>query len=112
MTVSFGPLIQAVVRDVGRGLPAATISARFHESLAALILRVAERARKAHGAHTVVLTGGVFLNKRLLERTEERLLSAKFRVLRPLAYSPSDESLSVGQIAWGLARLAKNRKID
>ena len=112
MTVSFGPLIRAVVRDVGRGLSAATISARFHESLAALILRVAERARKAHGAHTVVLTGGVFLNKRLLERTEERLLSAKFRVLRPLAYSPSDESLSVGQIAWGLARLAKNRKID
>jgi hydrogenase maturation factor HypF (carbamoyltransferase family) len=47
----------------------------------------------------------VFLNRRLLERTE-RLLAAKgFRVFRPLAYSPNDESLSLGQIAWGLAKL-------
>jgi hydrogenase maturation protein HypF len=109
MTISFGPLIAAVVRDVVKGTPVALISATFHESLAVLILRLAERARRTAGADTVVLTGGVFLNRRLLERTEERLAGAGFRVLRPLAYSPSDESLSLGQIAWGLARLASDR---
>jgi hydrogenase maturation protein HypF len=109
MTISFGPLIAAVVRDVVKGTPVALISAKFHESLAVLILRLAERARRTAGADTVVLTGGVFLNRRLLERTEERLAEAGFRALRPLAYSPSDESLSLGQIAWGLARLASDR---
>ncbi len=109
MSVSFGPLIEAVVRDVGKGAPVEKIAAMFHESLAVLILRLAERARRTAGADIVVLTGGVFLNRRLLERTEERLAGAGFRVLRPLAYSPSDESLSLGQIAWGLARLARDR---
>jgi hydrogenase maturation factor HypF (carbamoyltransferase family) len=52
-----------------------------------------------------VLAGGVFLNKKLLERTTDRLLRAKFRVLRSVLYSPNDESLSLGQTAWGLANL-------
>jgi hydrogenase maturation protein HypF len=110
MTVSFGPLIAAVVHDIKTGRPAAAVSAKFHESLAALIVRIARAAREAHGTDTVVLTGGVFLNRRLLERTEARLAAAGFRALRPVLYSPSDESLSLGQMAWGLARLAAERR--
>jgi hydrogenase maturation protein HypF len=79
------------------------VSARFHDSLAGLVLRVAERARRAHGTDTVSLAGGVFLNRRFLERTEKRLEAKGFRVYRPVLYSPSDESLSLGQIARGLA---------
>jgi hydrogenase maturation protein HypF len=80
------------------------VSARFHDSLAGLVLRVAERARRAHGTDTVSLAGGVFLNRRFLERTEKRLEAKGFRVCRPVLYSPNDESLSLGQIARGLAR--------
>ena len=81
----------------------ATISARFHDSLAGLVLRIAELARRERGTDEVSLAGGVFLNRRLLERTEKRLAGAGFRVFRPLAYSPNDESLSLGQVARGLA---------
>jgi len=103
--ISFAPLIRAVVKDLATGTPVGVVSARFHDSLARTIVRVAERARRERGATEVSLAGGVFLNRRLLERTE-RLLEAKgFRVWRPLAYSPNDESLSLGQIAWGLAKL-------
>jgi hydrogenase maturation protein HypF len=103
--ISFAPLVRALVRDLGAGTPAAIVSARFHDSLARTIVRIAERAQRERGTAEVALAGGVFLNRRLLERTE-RLLGAKgFRVFRPLAYSPNDESLSLGQIAWGLARL-------
>jgi hydrogenase maturation protein HypF len=105
LEVSFAPLLRAVVRDIDRGAPAAAISAKFHESLAALIVRVAERARGLHGTEEVALAGGVFLNRRLLESTERRLAARGFRVFRPLLYSPNDESLSLGQIAWGLAKI-------
>ncbi len=101
--ISFAPLVRALVRDIGKGIPVATISARFHDSLAGLILRVAELARRERGTDEVSLAGGVFLNRRLLERTEKRLSAAGFRVFRPLAYSPNDESLSLGQVARGLA---------
>jgi len=105
LEISFGPLVRALVRDLLNGIPVPAISARFHDSLAKLILRVAERARAERGTGSVSLAGGVFLNRKLLERTEELLGRAGFRVFRPLAYSPSDESLSVGQIAWALAEL-------
>jgi hydrogenase maturation protein HypF len=103
--VSFAPLFRGLVRDVKRGVPVAVVSAKFHEALAALIVRVAERARRTHGTEDVSLAGGVFLNKRLLETTERRLAAGGFRVFRPVAYSPNDESLSLGQIAWGLVKL-------
>jgi hydrogenase maturation protein HypF len=103
--VSFAPLVRAVVRDLGKGTPAAVVAARFHDSLSRTIVRVAERARRVRGTTEVALAGGVFLNRRLVERTEKRLAAKGFRVFRPLAYSPNDESLSLGQIAWGLAKL-------
>jgi len=105
MEISFGPLIKALVLDIEKGTPVSSVSAKFHDSLAKLIVRVAERARRDHETGTVSLAGGVFLNRRLLERTERLLASKGFRVFRPLVYSPNDESLSLGQIAWGLARL-------
>jgi hydrogenase maturation protein HypF len=103
--ISFAPLIRGVVRDLGRGVPVSAIAAKFHDALAGLIVRVAERAREAHGTEIVSLAGGVFLNRRLLGATERRLAAGGFQVVRPVAYSPNDESLSLGQIAWGLARL-------
>lgn len=105
MEISFGPLIRALVLDIEKGTPVAVVSARFHDSLAGLVLRVAERARSAHGTDTVSLAGGVFLNRRLLERTEKRLEAKEFRIFRPVLYSPNDESLSLGQIARGLTIL-------
>ena len=106
--ISFTPLLRELVLDIGKGTPIGTISAKFHDGLAVLIVRVAERARRAHGTDVVSLAGGVFLNRRLLESTERRLTAKGFQVLRPLAYSPNDESLSLGQIAWGLAKLTSD----
>jgi hydrogenase maturation protein HypF len=105
LEISFAPLVRALVRDLVNGAPVAEVSARFHESLARLVVRVAARARRERGMESVSLAGGVFLNRRLLERTEKLLERAGFRVFRPLAYSPNDESLSLGQMAWALARL-------
>jgi hydrogenase maturation protein HypF len=81
------------------------ISAKFHNTLAFAILAVAEKARSEHNTKTAVLAGGVFLNKQLLARTESLLEKNGFEVLRPIQYSPNDESISLGQIAYGLARV-------
>ena len=97
-------MIRRTLEDLGRGVPAAGIAAIFHETLARLIVRIAETARDERGVTTVVLVGGVFLNRVLLERTEVLLEGNGFRVLRPVRYSPNDESLSLGQAAFALAR--------
>ena len=103
--LSFASLVRALVADVERGLPVSVIAARFHDTLAALVVRVAEKARRERGTGDVSLAGGVFLNKRFLAATEKGLAARGFRVFRPVLYSPNDESISLGQIAWGLAKL-------
>jgi len=103
--LSFDPMIQEITADLEKGVPAAAISRRFHETLASAAVETARAAKREKGTRTVVLGGGVFCNRRLLEAVEERLEKAGFEVLRPAAYSPNDESISVGQIAYALARL-------
>jgi len=83
---------------------AGRISARFHNTLADVVAAAALRAREERGLDTVVLSGGVFLNRTLLEKAEVRLQGLGFRVLRPVLYPPNDESISVGQIAFALNR--------
>jgi hydrogenase maturation protein HypF len=107
--ISFNPTIKAILKDLNEGVPASHISAKFHNTLARVILKVAERARQEHHTNTVALTGGVFLNKRLLTTTLHLLEHKGFKTLRPVVYSPNDESISVGQIAFALNLLQKNK---
>ena len=108
LRISFGPAIREIVADIVRRTPAEEISSKFHNMLALVIAAIAERARTGYGLDTVALVGGVFLNKRLLMAVERLLEKKGVRVLRPLLYSPNDESLSLGQIAFALAKSARN----
>jgi hydrogenase maturation protein HypF len=105
--LSFAPAIREIVQSMRDGDGADEVGARFHLTLAQAIAAVAKRARGRLKIDTVVLVGGVFLNRILVERTGEILGREGFRVLRPEKYSPNDESISVGQIAYALARLKK-----
>jgi hydrogenase maturation protein HypF len=100
--ISFKRTIRAIVEDIRQGVPVSRIAAKFHHTLASVVVGVAQRARAIHGIETVVLVGGVFLNKKLLESASNALEREKFHVLRPVRYSPNDESISVGQIAYAL----------
>jgi len=106
--ISFIPTIKAILEDMNQGVPVSQISAKFHNTLARVILKVAERARQRYHTDTVALTGGVFLNKRLLTTTFHLLEHKGFKILRPVVYSPNDESISVGQIAYALNLLQKH----
>jgi hydrogenase maturation protein HypF len=105
--ISFTPTIKAILEDLNQGVPVSQISAKFHNTLARVILKVAERAREKYHTDTVALTGGVFLNKKLLTTTLHLLEHKGFKTLRPVVYSPNDESISVGQIAYALNLLQK-----
>ena len=108
--VSFAPVIQSIVKDLERGRPASLISSKFHNTLALVIDSIAETARKDHGIDTVVFVGGVFLNKKLLHRAASLLEKRGFQILRPLVYSPNDESISIGQIAYALNTIKSKKK--
>jgi hydrogenase maturation protein HypF len=99
-----GELVRAVVADVGTGVTAAVIAARFHRGLADAVVAVAERARSRFGLEVVALSGGVFCNTVLLALTSAGLAGAGFTVLRHRRVPPNDGGLGLGQVVVG-ARL-------
>ena len=107
--LSFVPTIREIVSDVSRKAPPERIGAAFHRTLAEAIARVSEQARESYGITAVALVGGVFLNRTLLTLASQALKRKGFEVLRPRQYSPNDESISVGQAAYALARLKGGR---
>jgi hydrogenase maturation protein HypF len=107
--VSFARTIRSVVKDLEQNIQVSSVSSKFHNTIARVIASVAEKARKERNINTVVFVGGVFLNKKLLHRATALLRKKGFTILRPMNYSPNDESLSIGQIAYALNKIKKNK---
>jgi hydrogenase maturation protein HypF len=94
------PTILAVAEDLGRGVDARVVSARFHTTVA----RATAEALTAAGEEVVVLSGGVFQNRLLLTRTRDALEALGHRVLVPERLPPNDGGISYGQAAVAAAR--------
>jgi hydrogenase maturation protein HypF len=90
-------LMHAVVADVRSGVPTPLISARFHNGLAQLVLRICESIRRTRGLNEVALSGGVFQNITLLQKTLGRLRGADFSVYTHRLVPPNDGGLALGQ---------------
>ena len=103
--IDFSPAIREIILDLQKKIRPELIAMKFHLTLVQVILELALQARKEQGISRVVLSGGVFLNRLLTQKTERLLRRHGFEVIRPVLYSPSDESLSPGQIAFALNKI-------
>ena len=98
--------VVAAADDCAAGVPAARVSARFHNAVAAATVAACIRLAGERGLDTVVLSGGSFQNRVLLERVARDLRHAGVRVLVPERLPPNDGGISFGQAAVAAARLA------
>ena len=96
--------VVAIGRDLAAGASPAVVAARFHTGLAAATAEACAAAASAAGVDLVVLSGGVFQNRRLLEGTATRLAEAGLRVLVPELLPPNDGGIAFGQAAVAAAR--------
>jgi hydrogenase maturation protein HypF len=97
-------LVRAAVDDIRAGVAPPVIAARFHNGVVAAIVAVCEHVRSQTGLDTVALSGGVFQNLLLLERTVDRLTALGFTVLTHHRVPPNDGGISLGQAAVAAAR--------
>jgi hydrogenase maturation protein HypF len=100
------PTILAVARDIASGVSPAVVAARFHASLAEATAGACLRIAGDRGLDLVVLSGGVFQNRRLLELTCARLDAAGVRVLRPRRLPANDGGVAFGQAAIAAAMMS------
>ncbi|MBA3319128.1 MAG: carbamoyltransferase HypF [Gemmatimonadales bacterium] len=89
--------VLCAARDIEAGVDPSVVSARFHEAMAAAVEEACLLVADRRGVRTVVLSGGVFQNRRLLERAIQRLEGGGLRVLTPERVPPNDGGIAFGQ---------------
>lgn len=105
-TIDCGPIIRCIVEELERRIPVPVIAARFHWTLAIAVLENCLRIRRATGLNRVAMSGGVFQNVTLLNRTWSDLKRAGFEVFTHRLVPPNDGGIALGQIAVANAQLA------
>jgi hydrogenase maturation protein HypF len=92
--LNWGPMIEGILADLSVGVSRAEIAAAFHNTLVEMIVRVATQQQ----IEQVVLSGGCFQNKRLLEGSIIRLQEAGFRPFWSQKIPSNDGGIALGQI--------------
>jgi hydrogenase maturation protein HypF len=90
------PMVVDAVRDLTGGRSAASISARFHNTLIAATAELVRTATAIFGVMPVVLTGGCFQNARLAEGLV-REIGSDFKVHLHGEVPPGDGGIALGQ---------------
>ena len=95
--------VRALAADVAGGADPALAGARFHNALAGATAQACAGEAERRGLNAAVLSGGVFQNRLLVERTAERLTRAGLQVLLPTRLPPNDGGIAYGQAAIAAA---------
>jgi hydrogenase maturation protein HypF len=98
-TISFDATIRGIVEDLIDGTDKATIAAKFHNTIISSIFETVNAIRIREGISKVVLSGGVFQNKYLLEGTTRLLQENNFNVYSHATVPTNDGGIALGQLA-------------
>jgi len=98
------PIIKSIVDDIKGHKPISIISGKFHNTMANIILCMAERIRDITGITRVILSGGVFQNIHLLDKAYSYLKENKFYVYVNHKVPPNDGGISLGQAFYAFRR--------
>ncbi|MEI7475721.1 MAG: carbamoyltransferase HypF [bacterium] len=93
-------LIQAIVKDIENKVDNSLIAARLHNTFAKMIAGSVVNISKNTGIKTIALSGALWMNGLLLERTIEELEKHKLDILTHKNTAPNDEGISLGQAAY------------
>ena len=94
-------MVKAILDDRNGGISIPRISARFHNSLAEMVLEMSIHLREKHNLNQVALSGGVWQNMTLLNKAVKNLKSENFQVLLHQHIPPNDGGIALGQVVIG-----------
>lgn len=101
------PLFEALLSRIETGESADRLALDFHITIARSSARIARAICAREGIDTVALSGGVFMNRLLLQLLTRELKSMGLTVLVPHSVPVNDGCIAYGQAAVARARLAQ-----
>jgi hydrogenase maturation protein HypF len=103
------PLLLDVSRETSAGISPATVSAKFHNTIALAAIALADELCRRHHIATVCLSGGSFQNALLRGRVVAELRLLGHRVYWNQAVPLNDGGVALGQVAAAAARRRSER---
>lgn len=100
-------LFEALLEGIEAGAPADRLALDFHVTVARSSARIASEICAREGIGTVALSGGVFMNRLLLQLLTRELKSRGLTVLVPHSVPVNDGCIAYGQAAIARAHLAQ-----
>ncbi len=97
-TISFKEMFQQIIEDIHKDMPVEIISTKFHNTIIYTIFRVSLQIRRKTGLNKIVLSGGTFQNKYIMERLEPLLIKNKFEVFSHSRIPCNDGGIAFGQL--------------
>jgi hydrogenase maturation protein HypF len=97
--IRLGKLVSAVVDEVKEGTSPSLVSARFHLTMAQIVVQVCCTVSRDTGITVVALSGGVFQNRLLFRLAVRGLREEGFEVLTHRLVPCNDGGISLGQAA-------------
>ena len=101
------PLFEALLDGIEAGAPTDRLALNFHIAIARASARIASEICTREGIDTVALSGGVFMNRLLLQLLTRELKDAGLAALVPRTVPVNDGCIAYGQAAVARARLAQ-----
>ena len=99
--------LKGIIDDIRLGVKNSIIATKFHNTITSIIFETVNGIRFSGGISKVVLSGGVFQNKYLLEGAETLLRKNNFNVFSQSSVPANDGGIALGQMAIA----AKRRKM-
>ena len=100
-------LFEALLEGIRAGVPAGQLALDFHVAVARASARIASEICAREGLDSVALSGGVFMNRLLLQLLTRELKSMGLTVLVPHSVPVNDGCIAYGQAAIARAHLAQ-----
>lgn len=101
------PLIEALLNGIEVGAPADRLALEFHIAITHATTHIAREICAREDIDTVALSGGVFMNRLLLQLLTRELKSMGLTVMVPHAVPVNDGCIAYGQAAIARAHLAQ-----
>ena len=101
------PLFEALLEGIRTGAPADRLALGFHIAITHTTTHIAREICARESIDTVALSGGVFMNRLLLQLLTHELKDAGLAVLVPHSVPVNDGCIAYGQAAIARARLAQ-----
>lgn len=100
-------LIEALLEGIETGISVNRLALDFNVTIARASARIASETCAREGLDTVALSGGVFMNRLLLQLLTHELKDTGLAVLVPHSVPVNDGCIAYGQAAIARARLAQ-----